>query len=134
MGKGLRTFILSFYEACKSIWEFTIISGESVTVKLGNLIVGILIFFIGWRLIRYLKVKIIRNFFKKWIKDDKTREWTENFISFLSVIVLFIIFLLITGFPVSIFSFVWHLSLFTIKDNPVELGNVIMGLVLFYIG
>jgi len=134
MGKGLRTFILSFYEACKSIWEFTIISGESVTVKLGNLIVGILIFFIGWRLIRYLKVKIIRNFFKKWIRDDKTREWTENFTSFLSVIVLFIIFLLITGFPVSIFSFVWHLSLFTIKDNPVELGNVIMGLVLFYIG
>ncbi|MCF7801914.1 MAG: mechanosensitive ion channel [Candidatus Marinimicrobia bacterium] len=115
-------------------WQIEIISNEILTLKLGNLILGLVIFLLGWKIGQFLIRKSLKRFLQNKISDTDTGSWLSKFILFLWFLVVLVTSLVILGIPASIFSFLWHLSLFTLEGHSVELGNVLLGLILLYPG
>ena len=122
------------FEILAQVFKYPVINSATLQIEFGQLILGALVFLIGLKLIRIIINKLFTPYFYKGIKDDETRNWLNGFTSFLLIIILSIISLTIAGFPFSIFGQVWHLTLFTIKDNSVNIGNIILGLILLYPG
>ncbi len=122
------------FEILSQIFKYPVINSAALQIEFGQLILGVLVFLVGLKLIRIIINKLFTPYFYKGIKDDDTRNWLNGFTSFLLIIILSIISLTIVGFPFSIFGQVWNLTLFTIKDNSVNIGNLILGLILLYPG
>ncbi len=126
--------IREVFEILFQVFKYPVINSAALQIELGQLILGVFIFLVGLKLIRFLINRLFSPYFYKGIKDTETRSWLNGFTTFLLIIVLSIISLTIIGFPFSIFGQVWHLTLFTIKDNSVNIGNIILGLILLYPG
>lgn len=124
----------SFLDLMKSIWGFTVFSGASVTIQLGRLLLGLIILAAGWWLLKYGVHHFGRQLFLRWFKEEDPRIWFENFLIFLLHIILFISVLLIVGIPLTAFGRIWRFPVFTIKEHPVTLGNILLGLILLYPG
>lgn len=115
-------------------WQFSIIDNHIMNLKLGSIVLGLAVFFVGWKMGRRLIRKNIRRFIKPETEETETRSWLENFLLLLLFLTFAITALVIIGIPASIFSYSWHLKLFSLEGHNVELGNVILGLVLLYPG
>lgn len=119
----------------KEFWHFSIIDNQILSLRLGSLVLGLAVFLIGWKTGRRLIHRNIPRLIKKNTSDEaKTRTWLENFVLLLLFFAVAIAALVIIGIPASIFSYSWHLTLFSLEGHRIELGNVILGLVLLYPG
>ncbi len=116
------------------LWKFPLITGNTLNITLGRLFLGLVCFVIFSRIIRILfrESRLPKVF--SFIKDSDTRAWLVNFTSFLLIVLLTVITLFIIGIPLTILGHIWNLTLFTVKNSSVELGNIILGLILLYPG
>ncbi|MFQ6615107.1 MAG: mechanosensitive ion channel family protein, partial [Fidelibacterota bacterium] len=53
---------------------------------------------------------------------------------FLLIVILTVVTLSIIGIPLTILGRIWNLTLFSVQDSSVELGNILLGLILLYPG
>jgi len=116
------------------VWQFPLLSGDSFTITLGRLLLGLLFFAILSRLIRRLFRESRLPRFFAFVKDREIRSWLVNFASFLFIVIITIFTLSIIGIPLTILGNIWNLTLFSVKDSSVELGNILLGLILLYPG
>ncbi len=116
------------------LYNYTLFSSESYSLHLGNLLVGIIFFWVALRILRRLSHYLFKNLLTARVKDPGKLEWIEKFVQFLLTIILAILALGIIGVPLGMFKSFWKLTLFTIKENPVKAGNIILGLVFLYPG
>lgn len=127
-------FIIQLANWISSSWKIILIDTTSYRIFLGPLIIGIITFIVGWRLVRWFIVKYGRSLLKNTIKDNSTRVWFENFTALVMLILLFQIALIITGVPVRALGEIWGFTLFNIKDQHITVGNIFLGLLLLYPG
>ncbi|RMF08859.1 MAG: hypothetical protein D6762_04820, partial [Candidatus Neomarinimicrobiota bacterium] len=116
------------------VWQAPLLTGEYAEVTAGRLVLGIVFFLLFNRLIKtiFRQSRLPRLF--RVISDPDTRSWMVNFTSFLLLVVLFFLTLFIVGIPLTVLSRIWNLTLFTVKDSSVQLGNILLGLALLYPG
>lgn len=122
------------FEYVKSIWLLRILSFDTITIHLGNFILGILVLVAGSLLVKYFTRKRTQQLFQKWIKKERRRVWLENSVHVLLIVATFFISLRIIGVPLSSFGLVWHLRLFNLGDHAIQVGNIVLGLILLYPG
>lgn len=115
-------------------WTLQIISSATLDITLGTLLTGTVVFFVGIKISRFLIRRTHNLVLNRWIKDPDTQLWLQKFLSFIALLILLFVSLLIIGFPFDVLGSVWHLTLFTVKDHTIELGNIILGLILLYPG
>lgn len=134
MIKNIISKLHPFYDTLVPIWNYRIISNQVISIKLGNIVLAISLFVILWIIMRKLLVKLIFPFFKKKVEDVKTNKLIENlFYLFFGVIIL-AFSLNILGFSFKVLMSIWAANIFNIKDNPVNLGNLIIGFVILIFG
>ena len=122
------------FEKIRSILDFPILKTNLVNIELGNLLLGLVVFFTAAKLIPVLVRRLLSiGLFNK-IRDKETNQWLRRFTSFIFMVILTVSSLTIIGFPVRLFGSFWHFTLFTVQDNTIELGNILMGLILLYPG
>jgi len=123
------------FELFKEYWRYPIIDNQIMSLKLGNVVLGLAVFLIGWRIGRKLIRKNIQRIVKNSTEEsENTRNWLENFLLLLLFFTSASAALVIMGIPASIFSYAWQLTLFSLEGHRIELGNVILGLILLYPG
>ncbi|MFH1852335.1 MAG: mechanosensitive ion channel domain-containing protein [Candidatus Neomarinimicrobiota bacterium] len=106
----------------------------SLSVELGALLAGAVFFLIGLKLMRLILHILFERLIRKRVKDQETSLWLEKFSIFIFTIIITILTLFIIGLPVSFFRALWGVTLFTIKDNSIDIGNIVLGLVFLYPG
>ena len=122
------------FEKIRSILDFPILKTDLVNIELGNLLLGLVVFFTAAKLIPVLVRRLLSiGLFNK-IRDKETNQWLRRFTSFILMVILTVSSLTIIGFPFRLFGSFWHFTLFTVQDNTIELGNILMGLILLYPG
>ncbi len=117
-----------------SIWRYPLIQFELLNIHLGPLLLALLVIIMGRRIARFSAELLNKYFIKRFIKDRKTRNWLETTIGTFLMILFFILALLIMGFSKKVFIQIWNLNLFSIKNNDIELGNIIIGIVVLILG
>ena len=115
------------------VWQYPLITSETLDITLGRLILGLAWFIAFSRIIKWFSGSRLPKLLSI-IKDSETRSWLVNFIGFLLILILTVITLWIMGISVTIIGHIWNLTLFTVKNSTVKLGNVILGLILLYPG
>jgi len=121
-------------EKIRSILDFPILKTDLLNIELGNLLLGLVVFFTAAKLIPTLVRRLMSfGLFSK-IRDQETNQWLRRFTSFIFMVILTVSSLTIIGFPFRLFGSFWHFTLFTVQDNTIELGNILMGLILLYPG
>ncbi len=122
------------FEKIRSILDFPILKTDLLNIELGNLLLGLVVFFAAAKLIPALVRRLMSfGLFSK-IRDQETNQWLRRFTSFIFMVILTVSSLTIIGFPFRLFGSFWHFTLFTVQDNTIELGNILMGLILLYLG
>ncbi len=122
------------YSSLMRFFEYQLIATTSLSITLGNVLLGLLTLVIGWRVIKFLIRRLNNRVLQSRINDDSTRTWFNSFLSFISLIVLMVFTLRIIGIPFSIFGKMWTFTLFTVQDNVITIGNIVFGLILLYPG
>ncbi|MDO9547716.1 MAG: mechanosensitive ion channel, partial [Candidatus Marinimicrobia bacterium] len=117
-----------------SFWSFPLIQNKILNIHLGPLILALIVIILGRRIARFAAEKINRYIIGRLIKDRKTRNWLESTIGFLFQILILAAAFLIMGISTTVFVQIWKLNIFTVKENSVELGNIIVGLILLILG
>ena len=115
-------------------WNYHFYSGGAMTLTVGKLISAILVFIAGWKIITFLIKLLSKKVLQSRIKEYETIRWVESFLGLILFIQLAILTLVAAGVPFSVFNKFRHIVLFSIKEHPVELGNVIIGLFVLYAG
>lgn len=134
MFKEVISFLQSIWQPIQSVLQFKIIRGEAVSIKLSGLLLGLIVLFTGWKIIRSFVKKIDRYMLERHAGDEDAGKWLGNITSLVLLINLCVVSLIIIGIPASIIGKIHHFSLFSIKDSPIELGNVVLGIFLLYFG
>ena len=60
MFKEVISFLQSIWQPIQSVLQFKIIRGEAVSIKLSGLLLGLIVLFTGWKIIRSFVKKIDR--------------------------------------------------------------------------
>ncbi|PIZ69117.1 MAG: hypothetical protein COY19_02590, partial [Candidatus Marinimicrobia bacterium CG_4_10_14_0_2_um_filter_48_9] len=69
------------FELFKEYWRYPIIDNQIMSLKLGNVVLGLAVFLIGWRIGRKLIRKNIQRIVKNSTEEsENTRNWLENFL------------------------------------------------------
>jgi potassium-dependent mechanosensitive channel len=118
----------------QNLWNLVLLDSSLGTLKLGNLVLGVLFFVVGWLLLTLLVKRFIYPVIEKLISEKELRTWTENFIGFIVFLHVIVLTLLILGFKGSILHYVWSLTIFTIGERGISIGNVVIGLMLLFVG
>ena len=134
MGENLPTFLRELFKNISIIWNYPLIQLKILNIHLGPLLLAILVIILGRRIARFMALLLNRYFIQRFIKDLKTRNWLEATIGTILLIVVIVTALLIMGFSVSAFIQIWKIDIFTIKENNIELGNIITGIIVLILG
>jgi len=118
----------------QNLWNLILLDSALGTMRLGNLVLGVLFFVIGWLVLTFLVKKLVFPLLEKLITEKELRIWTQNFIGFIVFLHIIVLTLLILGFKGSILHYVWTLSIFTIAERSITIGNVVIGLLLLFVG
>jgi len=130
----LSIIITEFFKTVVSVWSFPLIQSKIINIHLGPLVLAFVVIILGRRIAWFSAEIINRYIIKRFIKDKKTRNWLESTISYLLLIFVLVTAFLIMGFSINVFVKIWKLKLFSVKENDISLGNIIVGLILLILG
>ncbi len=116
------------------VWNFNIITSNIITISIGKIILASITFIIGFQFTKYFtsRIKNAERFHK--ISDKDTQIWLEKFIFYFLVAFTIFLFFTILGISLTVFTKIWNAEIFSIQSNSIELGNLIIGLVVFSFG
>ncbi len=127
-------YLNELYQLILPIWTYTLIQSKIINIQLGRALVAILFIFFGRPISHFLADRINALLIDRLIRDKKTRHWLKEKMSLFLILIIFILALLILGFSKEVLLNIWKLTIFTIHDNEVILGNVIIGFILLILG
>jgi potassium efflux system protein len=134
MFERLFNYLKELYYLILPVWNYTLIQSKIINIHLGRAVVAVLLGILGRPIARYFADKINTLLIDRLIRDKKTRRWLEDKTSLFLVIIIFILALLILGFSRVVLLNIWRLTIFTIQDHKVILGNIIIGFILLFLG
>ena len=123
--------IKTFFNRIAEKFTIEIFSLEDFSINLFQLIAAAAIFIIGIIIIRFVTKKIRQ---WKYLTDLDQQHQSVSIVKLIRLILyilLIIAFFAVLGFPVSIVKKIWEFSLFSIKENSISLGNLIIGITFF---
>ncbi len=124
----------TIFGKCLPIWNYTLLENDIITLHLGNIVLAVIIYFTGRKLSRMIVTMLDKYVLKKYIRDAKAQANLISITGNILTITVLILVLLALGISSTVFVKIWLLTLFTIKDNPIQLGNIIIGLILLVVG
>jgi small-conductance mechanosensitive channel len=127
-------YLNDLYQLILPVWNYAPIQSTIINIHLGRAIIAILLGILGRPISRFLADKINTLLIDRLIRDKKTRQWLEDKTSIFLMIVILILALLILGFSRVVLLNIWHLTIFTIQDHKVILGNVVVSFILLFLG
>ena len=110
------------------------ILNKIINIHLGPLILALIVIILGRRIARFFAKKVNRYIIERFIKDKKTRSWLESTIGYIFLVLVLVAAFLIMGFSKTVLVQIWKMNIFTVKENNVRLGNIIIGLILLILG
>ena len=134
MFSEIITYLQNIWQPVLLVLQFKIIESETVHIKVGGLLVGLLMLAVGWRLVRVIVGRIDNYMLQRSDGDPSHGKWLGSLASIVILVNLFILVIIVIGVPATIIGKIHHFSLFTIKEAPIELGNVFLGILLLYFG
>ncbi len=111
--------------------SITIVSIKDYSLNLGQLILAGSVLVTGVIIIRFLTRKISKIKFIQDINEQTKRIPLLKLFRFFLYALLLGLFLYILGFPTKIIAGFWKTSLFTINENSVTIGNLVIGITFF---
>ena len=134
MSEQFSKIIAEFLKAVASVWSYPLILNKIINIHLGPLILALIVIILGRRIARFFAKKVNRYIIERFIKDKKTRSWLESTIGYIFLVLVLVAAFLIMGFSKTVLVQIWKMNIFTVKENNVRLGNIIIGLILLILG
>jgi len=124
----------TIFGKCLPIWNYTLLENDIITLHLGNIFLAVIIYFTGRKLSHVIVTMLDKYVLKKYLRDTKAQANLISITGNVLMITVLILVLLALGISSTVFVKIWLLTLFTIKNNPIQLGNIIIGLILLVVG
>lgn len=119
------------YSFLSKVWHYKIISLESQSVTVANIIVAVISLIIGLRVARYLSYSLKKKLFSFVKLDRNSTNLISRVIDYLFLIIIIIIVLDIAGVPLNIFTFIGGAFVISVGLSSQHLfNNFISGIAL----
>ncbi|MCT4635831.1 MAG: mechanosensitive ion channel [Rickettsiales bacterium] len=113
------------------VWNYKIVSLESQSVTVANIIIAVISFIIGLRVARYLSSSFKRKLFSLIKLDRNSTNLISRIVDYLFLIIIIIIVLDIAGVPLNIFTFIGGAFVISVGLSSQHLfNNFISGIAL----
>ncbi len=114
--------------------SITLFSIKDYSLNLWQVILAGLTLLLGIIIIQFLARKIRKVKFIQAFNEQPKRLSLVKLFQFILYFLLLGLFLYILGFPTKIVASLWKMTLFTINENSITLGNLIIGFSFFILG
>jgi len=134
MLQTISEFFNEIFRAIEPYYNISLLSTEFITIYLGKLVLGILFILIARLVVKYLLRKLIYERLLTKIEDAHSQKSIRTVIKIIFEVLIFVFGLNIIGFDLKFFGDIWMARIFSIQGEGVSLGNLLIGLIILFIG
>ncbi len=127
-------FINDLIAAITPYYNLRLLNTDFIIITLGNLLLGIIFILIARKLINWILDKLVFEPLVVKIKDKNSIKSVQKVVKIIFEVLIWIFGLHIIGFHLEFFSDIWSARLFSIQGKGIDFGNLIIGLIILFIG
>lgn len=127
-------FINDLIAAITPYYNLRLLNTDFIIITLGNLLLGIIFILIARKLIKWILDKLVFEPLVVKIKDKNSIKSVQKVVKIIFEVLIWIFGLHIIGFHLEFFSDIWSARLFSIQGQGIDFGNLIIGLIILFIG
>jgi len=132
--QNLAEFFQRIISIIAPYYNISIINSKLITINLGNLVLGFVFILIVGKIIKFLLNKLFFFWLFTKIDDKHTQNTIKNIVRIFFWVVIVMFGLNIIGFDLELFGKIWTASLFNIQGKSVFFGNLVIGLIILFLG